>query len=282
MNQRLLRTSMLALVGLALSVAAAQAATVKETVRESHPLAAGGSLEVSNVNGGVSIEAWDKAEVELIAEKQAKSRSEQEAKKYLAQIKIEVTKTGNGLKIVTKLPKRGNGFVDFLFGRHVSANVRYTLHVPKKAALDVDNVNGNVKVAGTEGKARLLTVNGSVDVIRVAGTIDVETTNGAVQVTDSRGAVSASTTNGGIEVELKKVTPGNNLALSTTNGGVSIRLPKDVRLSLDAATTNGRVSSDFAVAGAGTSKRHVTGDINGGGGRLRVRTTNGSIRIEEI
>jgi DUF4097 and DUF4098 domain-containing protein YvlB len=282
MRKRPVRTTLLALAGLALSVAAAHAATVKETLRESHPLALGGRLDVSNVNGSVIIEAWDKAEVELIAEKQAKAGSEEEAKKQLALVKVEVTKTGDGLKIATKMPKRNYGFLDWVFGRGVNVSVRYTLRVPRKAQLDVDTVNGGLKVSGTEGKARLITVNGGIEVVRVAGSIDAETTNGGVQVTDSRGAVSALTTNGGIEVELKNVTRGSDLALSTTNGAISVRLPKNVRLSLDAATTNGRVSSAFSVGGGSTSKRRLSGDINGGGGKLRVRTTNGSIRIEEI
>ena len=276
------RTLLLALAGLALSVAAAHAATVKETLRESHPLAPGGRLDVRNVNGGVVIEAWDKAEVEMIAEKQAKAGSEAEAKKKLAEVKIEVTKTADGLKIATKMPKRNYGFFDWVFGHSGNVNVRYTLHVPRKAELDVDTVNGGVKVSGTEGKTRLITVNGRIEVARVAGRIDAETTNGGVQVTDSRGAVSALTTNGAIEVELKNVTPGSDLALSTTNGGVSVRLPKGVRLSLDAATTNGRVSSEFSVAGGSSSKKRLSGDINGGGGKLRVRTTNGSISIDKI
>lgn len=282
MRKRPVRTTLLALAGLALSVAAAHAATVKETLRESHPLAPGGRLDVSNVNGSVIIEAWDKAEVELTAEKQAKAGSEEEAKKQLALVKVEVTKTGDGLKIATKMPKRNYGFLDWVFGRSVNVSVRYTLRVPRKAQLDVDTVNGGLKVSGTEGKARLITVNGSIDVVRVAGRIDAETTNGGVQVTDSRGAVSALTTNGGIEVELRNVTPGSDLALSTTNGAISVRLPKNVRLSLDAATTNGRVSSAFSVGRGSTGKRRLSGDINGGGGKLRVRTTNGSIRIEEI
>jgi DUF4097 and DUF4098 domain-containing protein YvlB len=231
----------------------------------------------------VVIEAWDKGEVELIAEKQVKSRSEEQAKKYMAEVKIEVTKTGGGLKIATRMPKRGSGFLDWIFGRGINASVRYTLHVPKKAALDVDAVNGGVKVSGTEGKARLSTVNGGINVVRVAGTIDAETTNGGVEVTDSRGAVSASTTNGGIKVELRDVTPGSSLAMSTTNGGVSVRLPRNVRLSVDAATVNGRVTSALSVAGGTASKKRLSGAINGGGGgKLRLRTTNGSIKIEEI
>jgi DUF4097 and DUF4098 domain-containing protein YvlB len=100
-------------------------------------------------------------------------------------------------------------------------------------------------------------------------------------VADSSGTVDASTTNGGIEVDLKDVPDGSDLSFSTTNGSVTLRLPRDVRASLDAATSNGRVSSDFEVDGDGKpNRRHLFGDINGGGGKLHIRSTNGSVDIE--
>jgi hypothetical protein len=51
---------------------------------------------------------------------------------------------------------------------------------------------------------------------------------------------------------------------------------------VDAATTNGGIDSDFDLAGGESRRNRLTGDINGGGGTLRIRTTNGSVHISEI
>ena len=73
-----------------------------------------------------------------------------------------------------------------------------------------------------------------------------------------------------------------DLGFSSTNGGITVRLPRDARLSVDAATTNGGIDSDFELAGGAARRSRLTGDINGGGSTLRIRTTNGSVHIKEI
>ncbi len=50
-----------------------------------------------------------------------------------------------------------------------------------------------------------------------------------------------------------------------------------------ARTTNGSVRTDFPITVQGTlRKNRLDGEINGGGAALELRTTNGSIRIEEL
>ena len=45
-------------------------------------------------------------------------------------------------------------------------------------------------------------------------------------------------------------------------------------------STNGRVSTDLPIQLRGkSSKRHLDGDVNGGGGKLRLESTNGGIEI---
>ena len=58
-------------------------------------------------------------------------------------------------------------------------------------------------------------------------------------------------------------------------------LPRDARISIDAATTNGRVHTDLPVEGEQPGKRSLKGEVNGGGTTLYLRTTNGGIEINE-
>ena len=70
-----------------------------------------------------------------------------------------------------------------------------------------------------------------------------------------------------------------DISLRTTNGGVTLKLPENLRASVDIATSNGGIHSDLAVEGGQKTKRSLTGDINGGGGKLHVRSTNGGVRL---
>jgi DUF4097 and DUF4098 domain-containing protein YvlB len=153
------------------------------------------------------------------------------------------------------------------------------VHVPRQAAVDAESVNGGVSLAGTRGKVRLETTNGAVDVQDVTGDVNAGTTNGGVSAVRVAGAVKAETTNGAVDIDLTTLPSGSALSFESTNGGIHVRLPRGARLSVDAETVNGRVKSDFEVQGGKPGKRSLRGDINGGGGRLRIRTTNGGIEI---
>ena len=271
------------LLFLASTAQAAQAATLKDHFDKTVPLKGGSQITLRNVNGSVKVEAWDRGEVRIEADKEVKAGTDSAARKFMDQVRIDVTpgtSGNNGLRIETHAPKRGaNGIWDAMFGNSINYHVNYTLHVPRQAAVDAESVNGGVSLAGTHGKVRLETTNGAVDVADVTGDVNAGSTNGGITATRVAGAVKAETTNGAVAVDLTALPAGSDLRFESTNGGVHVRLPRDARLSVDAETTNGRVKSDFEVAGGKPGKRSLKGDINGGGGRLKIRTTNGGIEI---
>jgi hypothetical protein len=276
-----LSLSMLSL--LLLSTAARADETLTEKFSKTWPLAANGSLSLKNVNGNVTFEAWDRAEVQVDAEKKVRADDEAEARKILGQIRIDVQAGPSAVRIETKMPKREDrGFWDMLTGNNRSVGVSYRVKVPRGAIVETDNVNGNILLTGTRGTGRLETVNGNIKIEGTGGALVLESTNGNIEVTRAEGAVKASTTNGNIETELTRLAADKDLGFSTTNGGVTVRLPRDARLAVDAATTNGSIDSAFEVDGGQSTRKRLTGTINGGGARLHIRTTNGSVDIEQI
>jgi DUF4097 and DUF4098 domain-containing protein YvlB len=274
------RRALAVLCGL-LIAASASAATLKENFDKTIPLKPGSQVTLRNINGGVTFEAWDRDEVRIEAEKKVKAGSDEAVRKAMSQVRIEVTPGAGGLRIETKVPKNGDGLFAWLFNNQVNINVNYRIHVPRRAAVDAETVNGGVNLTGTRGKVRVETTNGGIDIKDVQGDVNAGSTNGGISATRIAGAVKAGTTNGGIDADLLDFPDGSNLQFETTNGGITVRLPRDARLSVDASTTNGRVDSDFDVEGAPKGKRSLKGDINGGGGRLDLSTTNGNIEIRE-
>jgi DUF4097 and DUF4098 domain-containing protein YvlB len=268
--------------GALLLAAIAEAVTLKEPFNKTVPLRPGSEVRLANANGSVTLDAWDRDEVRIEAEKRVKSASESTARKVLDQVRIEVVQDTKGVSIETKAPHRPSQLFDWLFGNDASVSVTYKVHVPRRAALDLDNVNGALTVTGTRGKARMETVNGGISVNDVQGDLELETTNGGIDVRRSAGALRAVTTNGSVDAELSALPDDSDLSFETTNGHVALRLPRDARLSIDAAATNGRVQSDFEIEGGQPGKRSLRGDINGGGGKLYIRTTNGGVDISEL
>lgn len=280
MRNPVLRSLSLALVASALlSCSAIASTTLKEPFDKSYPLAAGGTFTLRNVNGAVTLEAWDRNEVRVEAEKQVKAGSDAEAKKIMAQVRIDVQAAASGVRVDTKLPKHDSGPLEWLGGKEYNVNVTYHIHLPRNAVVDAGNTNGHIDLTGTHGKASLETTNGHISVTSVEGDLTLGSTNGAIEAKGVAGRVKAETTNGHIEVQLTRLPHDGDLTLETTNGGVTVKLPKDARLSVDAETSNGRIHSDFEVAGGQSGKHRLEGAINGGGGRLRVRTMNGSVHL---
>lgn len=258
---------------------AAEAVTLRDTFQKTYPLSSGGRLEIENTNGGITIEAWDKAEVRLDAVKEVKAPDTADAEKLIKQIQIEVDSRPGALSVRTRLPKREqSGVLAWTKGSNINMNVKYTLWVPRELAVNATSTNGGIKLVGTRGETELLTTNGGIDVQRVEGRIDLRTTNGGINVLNSGGSLEAATTNGGITAELDDIT-GDRISLTTTNGGVTLKVPRSLRASIDASTSNGRVNTDLDLDGAQPGRKSLKAEVNGGGPDLIIRTTNGGVSI---
>ena len=93
----------------------------------------------------------------------------------------------------------------------------------------------------------------------------------------------SSEANGRLGVELMAYDGKDDLEFTTTNGSIRVLLPKDIKGNMEAMTTNGYIETDFPITVQGRfSKKSIQGDLNGGGPmQIRLKTTNGSIYMEE-
>src|SRR5215472_1434780 len=124
-----------------------------------------------------------------------------------------------------------------------------------------------------------LTTNGNVMGRNLASVVEATTTNGNVDVATSEWA-SATTTNGEIHVSIGNAKWSGELKVRTTNGSVDVTLPAAAEFTLDAATTNGGIHTDFPVTVQGSfNSKRLSGTVGAGGRELRVVTTNGGIKL---
>ena len=240
--------------GFSMDVAAGKA---QNEWTRSYTIAAGGRLEISNVNGTINASPGTGAQVEVRAERIAKAGNDEAAQELLKKIEIVEEASADNVRIHTKVPKMS-------WGRS-GHEVRYWVKVPKGLAVNFETVNGGVRLDNLDGQ------------------VVASTTNGGVRGKGLRGAVKASTTNGGVEVEMAAVT--GEIDIETTNGGIRLNLPPDVKATVEARCTNGGITVDDslgAVEVTEKSRRQFRGTLNGGGSRISAETTNGGIRIRGI
>lgn len=255
----------LCLAVLTLAATGVAAATARETIDETFAFEPGARLDLDNVNGSVRLEAWDRDEIHVVAEKKMRAGSTSRAEELLSELEVRLEPSAGGLTIETRPPRTSDGILSWLFGGGSSGEVEFTIHLPREADLDVTTVNGGVEIRGVAGRLRLRSTNGRID------------------VEDGGGSVDAATTNGGISAELAELNGIDDLSLRTTNGGIRLTLPSDAGAELSAHTTNGSIATDLPVQIHGRLRRtRIEGTLNGGGPELTLSTTNGSIRISSL
>lgn len=220
-------------------------------VREFTLPASGGILNVdASPNGGITVEGGARADILVQAKVVARARTESRAQEIAKGVQVSVA----GNTVESSGP---SGFED-REGWHVS----YRLYVPTQTSVDLRTVNGGIKINDVEGRIAFRTVNGGVKLARLAG--------------DVRGR----TNNGGVDIDLDgAVWRGEGLDVQTQNGGVRLAIPEQYSARLETGTVNGRLRLEFPVTVQGRIDRDIDATLGAGGPPIRVRTTNGGVRI---
>jgi hypothetical protein len=235
-----------------------------DTWSRTYKVPATGRFELINVNGRVTAEPTDGSEVVVEGRRTAKARSDEAAKELLAKLEIR-EEVGESTVRVESRPPRLSGFAGH--------EIEWTVKVPKGVVLDLRTVNGGVRLNDLSNEIHARTTNGGVKGSNIVPAV-----------------IEASAVNGGIEFELAApLESGDSIDMETVNGGVELALPNDSKASIEARCVNGGVHVDGVSIKRPDDKnqndferrRRLTGDMNGGGARVRMSTTNGGVRLSE-
>ena len=245
-----------------LVIAATQARSDLEPLARSFDVESGGSLIIRSDSGSIDVESHDKAQVEVTVTRKGKNDDD---------FKVEFFHEGKDVKIV--------GERESMFGSF-SSNVHFAIKVPKQYNIDIKTGGGSIELADIKGRVEAGTSGGSIQLGQIDGDVDVNTSGGAIRVNEVLGNIDAHTSGGSIKAHISKQ-PTENCSLSTSGGSVTVYLSPDIAVDIKARTSGGSVKSELAVNG--TSKRNrIEGKINGGGPKLDLKTSGGSVRIKEI
>lgn len=150
-----------------------------------------------------------------------------------------------------------------------------------RGTIEVHTSGGGIKARHGEGRLSLNTSGGGITVDTHRGDVKAHTSGGGITCNAIAGDVDAHTSGGGIRAELT-MQPAAPCRLSTSGGSVTVIVPANVAVNLDAETSGGSVHSELPVTVSGENKRNrLRGPINGGGPELHLRSSGGSIHVNE-
>jgi DUF4097 and DUF4098 domain-containing protein YvlB len=193
---------------------------------------------------------------------------------------------------------------------HVSGSVRILtrggeIHVGSAGlTADLKTYGGEIRIGPVGGDLRALTMAGDVKAGAVAGSATAETSGGDIRIDGVKGALEARTgggdvivpsvggtvdvQTGGGDVRLGLTVKQASIAVRNGGGDVILTLPADFRGDFDllvsgASPEETTIRSEFP--GISVTKRagsqQASGSVNGGGPKVVVKTSSGTIRIRK-
>lgn len=225
---------------------------LEKSFSQTYPLKSGGVFSIDNVNGDVTIEAWDRSEVSVEATITARTQE------GLDRVEIEVKASDDRVAVETDYEEhKGRSWND-------GGDVDYKIKVPRNAELrDIDLVNGSLRIEGCPGRVGASTVNGKIVASGLSGEVSLETVNGKV------------------EASFDQLSSGQRIEIQSVNGSVEVQVPKNSSFEVDASTVHGGIRNDFGLeVDHGEFVGHdLKGKVGGGGARLKLENVNGAIEL---
>jgi hypothetical protein len=271
--------------------------------RETKRFSVTGSPEVQldTFDGSIEVHSWDRNEVEVEIEKRAMEQA------LVDDMKVTAEQDGNRIVVKVTAPRGGDGRHGVQIGVHFSPSARLRVAVPRTSHLTASSEDGSLVIEDVTGKIALRTADGSIRASRLAGEIVARSGDGSIRLDRTEGKLDVETEDGTITIEAKptilraRTNDGSirfdieadsvmseDWDLQTGDGSVVLSLPGGFSAILDAETRDGSVRANHPALhdekrdGDSREERRRTlkATLGAGGKTLRVRTGDGSIRIE--
>lgn len=220
----------------------------RDEIRRTVQLQPGSRVEVSGINGAVTVTTAAGSAAEIYVVRSAKSRADLEHRRVL----VEATESS----LVIKGDNERGG------RNRPEVRQRVVLKLPRHVDLSIRGVNGRVGVGEIDGTIHLSGINGRVDVAHARSTSEISGINGRVTIS---------------LVRLEE----SGLSISGVNGRVELLFSESVDADLSVTGINGHVTSEIGnitLLGKMTPSS-FRGKIGAGGAPITVSGVNGNVRL---
>ncbi len=280
-------------------VLAASTALAGRPVDETRSAARDGIVDISNMNGSVTVTGWDKAEVHVtgsLGDGPDRLSVTSSDKRTVVEVEWPHSVRSSSREpthLDVSVPRGSQVRVD---------GVNLWVEVSDVAGdLDLQTVNGSIKVAGKPGEVKAQTVNGEIDVDGASGRVDVETVNGGLRLRGVSGDLSAQSVSGGISVEggsftraeistvsgglefTGELTPKGSYDFESHSGSVILRFPGLDSAEFDVSTFSGDIVNELGPPAKKTSDyapgKELEFTIGSGGAKINASSFSGTVKL---
>lgn len=266
-----------------------------------------GNLDVKTSGGSISVAGnnSNKVVVDMNVRRNGKTvdPEDQEVRKLLEEYNIDISKNGNKVSAIAE--KKGNNW-----GRN-NLSISFTVSVPEAMSCqlntsggsinieklsgeqDVNTSGGSINIKEITGNTRARTSGGSIKVEQYQGKLDANTSGGSINMSNSRGDLTVNTSGGSINlddvagnvtantsgggIKAKILVLEDNLTLTTSGGSINAVVPKGLGMDLD--LKGNHVNTKLTNFTGEAKKNKIVGSINGGGAKVRMATSGGSVNL---
>ncbi|HEX2854271.1 MAG TPA: DUF4097 family beta strand repeat-containing protein [Opitutaceae bacterium] len=273
------------------------------------------SLAIDTYRGGIVVEEIDEPEIRVTVRMQNDLDDEGESNRVLDAVQLEMNPGQNGVTIRVRNPAASAPHLTWR--DRALVEVALLVSVPRQCSVNLTTVTGSIQVGNLTGAMRARAGTGTVSFRHIDGSVNAAVTTGDVLVARCSGAVTVvasrgnirlgvaggpadlTASNGDIEIQNAKAglravaTAGDVIAglapgftgdadVRTAAGTIVVKLDPAEGYSVQASSVWGRVESKLpmAVSAGASGKSKLSGQINGGGPRLKLHANGGHIKID--
>ena len=221
--------------------------------RQTLPVGPAPTVVVDTFNGRITVTAGGESDIDVRVTSRGSGSDQKDAEQDLAKIGVTITSTTDRVTITARRTDQPISLGD--------SGADVEIVVPPESSLQLRTSNGRIEAANTVGPILARASNGAITT-RGGRDLDLDTSNGPVSVNLAKGKVRVRTSNGTLDINAAQDTqvaaetsnasltfsgslaPGSN-TFATSNASLTLTLPGSAAFTIDGATNNGRVQTDF-------------------------------------
>ncbi|HWF07311.1 MAG TPA: hypothetical protein VG297_02550 [Bryobacteraceae bacterium] len=244
------------------------------------------TLDVDNVDGTIEVIGDNGNTIRVEGEEIVRGVDQRAVDRAKREVTLDINERDGAAQLYVNGPFRSNnghssdnhGFHEHYDAHEYETTFNFTIRVPRDTALELRNVNGEIKTQDTRGRFNVHGVNGGVTMTSVSGYGMLNTVNGRTSIAFRESPKQASD-------------------FKTVNGAIEASFPPNLAADLRLKTLNGQAYTDFDATAllpkASEAQDNSRGRrvyrvnhtssvrIGAGGPELSFETVNGDIRIKK-
>jgi hypothetical protein len=280
-NQKTIRTLFFAFAIFAFSLAAFAQNTqlIKKTTykTDSVEFGAGGTISVTGApTGSISVEGWDKAEIEVSAEIEIQAPSEADLAQLSTVNSFIIDQGFNHTRIVSVgtfdknyMKRTAKKFPKALLG--MPFKIDYKIKVPRFCDLNITGGSGDFSLSGVDGEIFVKYLNSNAKINLIGGSLQATFGGGSVDVTIPT-----------------RSWRGRFADIQLAQGTMNVQLPLSFNAEIDAAVLRtGQIENTFAELkpksrNAQFTEKAISAKAGVGGVPLKFTVGDGTLKISEV